>query len=130
MKKLRDWLVKNKDKVKFIITSSILLPRKLALMNQATDEASQSDSWDGYPTSMKWLLDTIVVGGITNTIFLSGDEHLSCVAKITLEKYGMKAEISSVHASGLYTPYHLLMPKRPILFKVQTHLRWVIPRSV
>ena len=105
MKKLRDWLVKNKDKVKFIIASSILLPRKLALINQATDEASQSDSWDGYPASMKWLLDTIVVEGITNTIFLSGDEHLSCVAKITLEKYGMKAEISSVHASGLYAPY-------------------------
>jgi phosphodiesterase/alkaline phosphatase D-like protein len=82
---LREWLIKNKNKIKFIITPSILLPRKLAFLNKGTDEASRSDSWDGYPTSMEWLLDTIVVEGITNTVFLSGDEHLSVMPQQPLE---------------------------------------------
>jgi phosphodiesterase/alkaline phosphatase D-like protein len=67
---------------KFIASSSIILPRKLRAIEKGhVASALRSDSWEGFPYSFHRLLATIADMEIQNVIFLSGDEHLSCVAR-------------------------------------------------
>jgi hypothetical protein len=54
---------------------------------------------------LEQIFDTLVENGIKNTVFLSGDEHLSCHATATISNRGMTAKIVSIHASGLYAPF-------------------------
>ncbi len=104
---LNRWMFENKEKVKFIITPSILLPRNLAAMNNDLDHPTREDSWGGYPNMIFRLFEFILENDIKNTIFLSGDEHLCCSAQIEIssELLNKKCKIYSVHASGLYAPY-------------------------
>lgn len=92
---------------KFVLTPSILLPRKLVLAEAGHPGAAlRSDAWDGYPASLHALLAHIARTGIGNVVFLSGDEHLSCVARAELVVAGgAPVVVHSVHASGLHTPY-------------------------
>jgi cholesterol oxidase len=101
------WLVDNKDKVKFIVTPSILLPRKLAALSKDLDHPSREDSWTGYPSMMHTIFLCILDNDIKNTVFLSGDEHLCCYATIELrsKNHAHISKIASVHASGLYSPF-------------------------
>lgn len=103
------WLSKNKDTLKFIVTPSILLPRRLGAQYADThhlqDHATHADAWEGYPAVMQTLFAHILDKEITNTVFLSGDEHLSCVATATLTKGTKTSRIASIHASGLYAPF-------------------------
>jgi hypothetical protein len=57
-----------------------------------------------------------VLAGISNSsarhvVFLSGDEHISCVTRIKVTRFdengGAPSEcvVRSIHSSGLYTPY-------------------------
>jgi pimeloyl-ACP methyl ester carboxylesterase len=103
--KLCAWLIANKNELKFIITPSMLLPRHLDALNTGIDYSTRSDSWDGYPANLEQIFDTLVENGIKNTVFLSGDEHLSCHATATISNRGMTAKIVSIHASGLYAPF-------------------------
>jgi len=90
---------------KFIACPSILLPRRLRT-GRGEAAALRSDAWDGYPWSLNRLLACIVERQIEHVVFLSGDEHLSCIVKaqITAEN-GKSMEILSVHSSALYAPY-------------------------
>jgi choline dehydrogenase-like flavoprotein/phosphodiesterase/alkaline phosphatase D-like protein/pimeloyl-ACP methyl ester carboxylesterase len=113
-KELTNWLSAHKDHGTpvFIVTPSILLPRQL-LTTCTKASALRSDAWDGYPGSLNRLLAHIASEQIHNVVFLSGDEHHSCIAKATLTRVhagqsvamGKPVVIQSIHSSGLYTPY-------------------------
>jgi len=87
------------------------LPRhRLAKCSKAS--ALCSDSWDGFPYSFRRLLTHIAREQIHNVVFLSGDEHQSCIASITLTPHGPEASsraepvtIHSIHSSALYAPF-------------------------
>ncbi|MFT3811866.1 MAG: alkaline phosphatase D family protein [Acidovorax sp.] len=93
---------------KFVATSSILLPRRLTTVESTSGAAIRSDAWDGYPSSLHEVLGHIVDCGLKNCVFLSGDEHIPCVAEITLQRNGVDrtvVKLWSVHAGALYAPY-------------------------
>lgn len=103
---LHAWLENSVGKVKFIVTPSIILPRRISALSSGADHVARCDAWDGYPGNMAALLDYIGLHQIQNVVFLSGDEHLSCVATATLTVTGKPpVQIASVHASGLYAPF-------------------------
>jgi choline dehydrogenase-like flavoprotein/pimeloyl-ACP methyl ester carboxylesterase len=109
---LTEWLkaesLSNTALPKFIASSSIVLPRKLrAIENRHVASALRSDSWEGFPYSFHRLLATIADTEIQNVIFLSGDEHLSCVARGVLRRLpdGKPVVIHSIHSSALYAPF-------------------------
>ena len=90
----------------------MLLPRLLAVRRQPS-AALQSDSWDGYPASLHALLAHLFVQGRGNIVFLSGDAHISCAARITLwsdeppraGRTPARVVVNSVHGSALYAPF-------------------------
>lgn len=92
------------DRHKFVATPSMLLPRRMASAEHAI-AALRSDAWDGYPASLHALLAFICRQGIRNCVFLSGDEHLGCVATIEVQSGSRKATLWSVHTAALYAPY-------------------------
>jgi hypothetical protein len=112
--RLERWLLQHRDEVKFIATPSLLLPRRRETASSLRD-AARSDSWDGYPASLSWLLQLICEQKIRHTVFLSGDEHHSMSSEIWLgpEATGAgegtaaadRVKLVSVHASALYAPF-------------------------
>ena len=104
------------DAPKFVASPSILLPRKIEMemvslaggavpQRKGRATSLRYDSWLGYPWSTNALLDHIVQNGIRNVIFLSGDEHLFCLAKARITaKDGKSALIHSIHCSPMYAP--------------------------
>jgi choline dehydrogenase-like flavoprotein/alpha-beta hydrolase superfamily lysophospholipase len=108
---LLDWLGAWQKKApyapKFVASPAMLLPRHLwASGTGCAQSALRSDGWDGYPRSFGRLFAYIVKHRITNVVFLSGDEHLSCVATATFRQEG-KAPlvVHSIHSSALYAPF-------------------------
>ena len=111
---LTEWQQKSPDQFKFIATSSILLPRRLSSAEFPNEPAAslRSDAWCGYPGSLCELLAEIADKRIENCVFLSGDEHLGCVAEATVQKLdeageprGKPVTLWSVHAGALYAPF-------------------------
>ena len=105
---LTDWLDENKGGLQFVVSPSILLPRKKPKYGKPGGKlAIQSDSWDGYPVSLDRVLGHLAEKKINDVVFLSGDEHLSCDAKITIsDKPGnVLVQSRSIHCSGLYAPF-------------------------
>ncbi len=118
---LENWLLQAEEEIpKLILSPAMILPRRLStaefhdlepinnslLPDDATAISLSSDSWDGYPQTTGRLLAFIAENQISNVIFLSGDEHLSCIATAELTA-GDKdpVTIHSIHASPLYGPY-------------------------
>ena len=95
----------------FIVSPALLLPRRISTQRgnpRSQRAALRSDAWDGYPGSLHGLLVQLWTIGRSNLVFLSGDEHLSCVVKATVTKVGVAGRavtLHSVHSSGLYSPY-------------------------
>ena len=106
MKAVQIWLQNcDEDRPKIISTASMLLPRHVA----HDSDIVYLDGWDGFPDSLHELLAFILEENITQVIFLSGDEHISCVAEITVrsvkpEGLEKSVNILSIHSSGLYAP--------------------------
>ena len=69
--------------------------------------ALRSDAWDGYPASLHRLLAGVYERGTNDVVFLSGNEHLSNVARIQISKLDDPGVVlaHSVHSSALYAPY-------------------------
>jgi hypothetical protein len=91
----------------FVATPSMLLPRRLSTRECAA-AAIRSDAWDGYPRSLHAVLGCIARHRIDHCVFLSGDEHLGCVATIELRPLGGEAAplvVHSIHAGALYAPW-------------------------
>jgi len=106
---LLDWLRRqDPDVPKFVASPAILLPRHLrAIQHGHAAGALRSDSWDGYPCSLHRILGYIATNRIRNVVFLSGDEHLSCIARATLtdRQSGHAVDIVSIHSSALHAPF-------------------------
>ena len=110
-----------RERLKFVATSSMLLPRRLHTAQARAQgltpaaraaAALRSDAWCGYPGSLHRLLASLVQGGIQGCVFLSGDEHIPCVARATVQETDaagapMNRAITlwSVHAGALYAPF-------------------------
>jgi hypothetical protein len=104
---LQAWLLEHKGRPKFIASPSILLPRQRTTQEHPTS-ALRSDAWDGYPATLHALLAFIWDQRIEHCVFISGDEHLSCIAEATLRGPGESRpalQIYSIHSSGFYAPY-------------------------
>ena len=101
---LRTFLLDNRDQVSFVVSPSMLLPRRLGLGREPS-LALDCDSWDGFPASRHELLALLCENDLKRVVFLSGDAHISCVAQATVTSDGHCATLWSVHSSGLYCPY-------------------------
>jgi phosphodiesterase/alkaline phosphatase D-like protein len=108
--RLIEWLDKHHESVpnepKFIACPALPLPRHLRSIGDAA-AALRSDGWDGYPRSLHRLLGHIAINDIENVVFLSGDEHLSLVARATLKAEGKNKAVTvhSIHSSAMYAPF-------------------------
>lgn len=92
---------------RFILSGSMLLPRKLVVAESDSPSTGLlSDGWEGYPRTLGMVLGLIAKHRIENVIFVSGDEHTSCVtsAKVSIEGQS-PVTIHSLHVSPLYSPY-------------------------
>ncbi len=109
---LRTWLEKDANRTipKVIATPSILLPRRRWARGHEAN-ALRSDAWDGYRASLHELLAFIARKEIGSLFFVSGDEHLSCAARIEIRAIAGPAAgkpntvIYSIHGSPLYAPF-------------------------
>ena len=88
------------DVPKFICSPSAFLPRHRR-------GALRSDTWHGYPASFEPLLRYIVDKRIRNVVFLSGDEHISFVARAFARRRDERPGVlvQSIHSSALYAPF-------------------------
>lgn len=107
---LRQWIAAQSGtgRPAFVVTSSMLLPRPIRLRDGAAALALQADAWCGYPASLHELLAWIHDQRACNIVFLSGDEHLSSLARITLydgEPGRAPLTVYSIHSSALYAPF-------------------------
>jgi cholesterol oxidase len=111
-RKLMIWLLRNRDRVKFVASPSLLLPPNRATAQELKHpyrrgQHAVNDGWDGYPSTMAWLLEFLVTHQIGRTVFLSGDEHhaLWCNATLKATGGGPTSQVVSIHGSALYAPY-------------------------
>jgi cholesterol oxidase len=121
---LLDWLLAQHkaapERPKFIASPSILAPRRMRAIDAELTAARlgtppaqfmprrlRSDAWDGHPQSMHRLLAHIARHRIGNVVFLSGDEHISCAATLSIGPAGANAPVTvlSIHSSALYAPF-------------------------
>ena len=102
---LTAWLRGGQGRPSFVVTPSMLLPR-LRRSARSPRGALHSDAWCGYPGSLNALLALLCREEISNVVFLSGDAHLSFVARATVcDSTGRSIVLHSVHSSALYAPY-------------------------
>jgi hypothetical protein len=106
---LLDWLSQQRTNPmpKFVACPALPLPRhRRAVQGDHPASALRSDSWDGYPDSLSRVLGHIAKTQVRGVVFLSGDEHLSLVARATLRVDGREpVVVHSVHSSALYAPF-------------------------
>ena len=101
---LRTWLRQPPHETLKVVTSSaMLLPR----VRECMDDPLYLDNWQGYPASLHALLAQLCDEDLRNVVFLSGDAHLGCSAKVTVTnlRTGRRTEFHSHHAPALYAPY-------------------------
>ena len=107
--RLKLWLEGSAGLVKFVVSPSAVLPRRLGALDRNIDHVARSDAWEGYPGNFEAMLGFIAEKEIKNVVFLSGDEHLGCVAHagLSIDVGGetRRARVVSIHASGLYAPF-------------------------
>jgi hypothetical protein len=103
---LNAWLTDTIGHPAFVVSPSMLLPRR-RLSARRPEAALHSDAWDGYPGSLHALLAAVWRTGRSDLVFLSGDEHLSCIVRVTVSDLARKRKVTlhSVHSSGLYAPW-------------------------
>lgn len=97
------------DTPKIVASPAILLPRHARAVDAnvaMSARALHSDGWDGYPRSLYEILAHIARENIPNVVFVSGDEHLSCVARVELQANNNNpVVVYSVHCSPLFAPF-------------------------
>ena len=99
------------DRPKFIVSPSMLFPRhREAARWDHRASALHSDGWDGYPASLHELVVMAAKSDTEHVVFLSGDEHVGCIATITVRYVeggiGIEKTMHSIHSPGLFTPYN------------------------
>jgi phosphodiesterase/alkaline phosphatase D-like protein len=111
-----------------LLSSAVwLLPRHAGRLNAqgGTDHTpARSDSWDGYPDSMHWLLTLIAHNGIQGVVVLCGDGHLAghTVAQLTCDHH--KVALHVLHAPALYAPFPFANA-RPSDYATHERFSWI-----
>lgn len=90
---------------KFISSSVWLLPRRVGRADGPDGAAARSDSWDGYPESLHWLLGFIAVQAIRGVVLLCGDAHLAGHTRVALKHQAQTVLLHILHAPALYAPF-------------------------
>lgn len=115
---LSDWIASGSDALaqgaavaktglRLIVTPSLLLPRSLSLRNRPT-ACLAIDSWCGYPRSLHAVLAQIHEAQARGVVFVSGDQHLGCIARIEIRRSDAAKPAVVAHAvnsPALYAPY-------------------------
>lgn len=102
--RLQTWLHQSVNQPRFIVSASMPLPRRKLPSLASPNFGLTLDSWQGYPTALLRLLEQMA-DAPGPLVLLSGDEHLSCVARIRLKlRDGRERHCYSIHSSGLYCP--------------------------
>ncbi len=65
----------------------------------------KDDSWPCFPNTRRQILKTILEHRVQNVIFLSGDIHCSCVAKLEFESPYEDLVAFSIVSSAFYWPF-------------------------
>ncbi len=92
---------------RFVVSPSLLLPRRLSLRNHPT-ACLAVDSWCGYPRSLHAVLAHIVETQARGVVFVSGDQHLGCVARVVIGRSDAAKPAVVTHvvnSPALYAPY-------------------------
>ncbi len=112
LNRLLDWLVRMQDErdnvPKFIVSSSVFVPNPVkARADSSKKRKEASDSWPGFPTTRRVILDCIVENNIQNVIFASGDIHCSNLASMHFSgtAKAKKLKAFSITSSALYWPF-------------------------
>jgi cholesterol oxidase len=130
---LEAWLLAGRDYPgpRFIASPAILLPRRRSAIGRGRlgrARALRSDAWDGYPGSLHRLLAFIARNRLRRLVFVSGDEHTSCVARVRVWQGKKRDAITlfSVHCSALYAPWPFAN-SRPAEFAGNERFRFAAP---
>lgn len=90
-----------RDDLKLVGSAAMLLPRTRLFVG----EPLRQDNWQGYPASLHGVLALLCEAQARNVVFLSGDAHLACSARITVAGGGKRCTFESHHAPALYAPF-------------------------
>ena len=111
MTQLTSWLTTHNGP-KFVVSPAMLLPRHRrtvqwdASLDVTNLGALHSDGWDGYPKTLREVLAFIAEHNVQHVVFLSGDEHRACVARVELtDGFGNTTIVHSIHTAGSYSPF-------------------------
>lgn len=89
-----------------LISSPVwLLPRRVGRADEPDEAASRSDSWDGYPASLEWLLGFIAQEKVRGVVMLCGDAHLAGHTRVELKHNEHTVQLHILHAPALYAPF-------------------------
>jgi hypothetical protein len=101
-RQLREWLQQPADgALRIVSCAAMLLPRTRLNI----DDPLYHDGWQGYPASLQGLLALLCEEEARDLVFLSGDAHLACDARVTVTCGSKQARFASFHAPALYAPY-------------------------
>jgi cholesterol oxidase len=111
---------------KFISCAVWPLPRRVGRdpdpgMSDAA--AARSDSWDGYPASLKWLLGFVVRQNIQGVVILCGDAHLAGYTEVRLWADSHHTLLRILHSPALYAPFPFANGL-PHHYRRNDHLAW------
>lgn len=96
---LEAWLLAHPDVPKVLCSGSVFgLPTRRSVEHPLTRR--REDDWTGYPASLERLVAFIVRNEVRNVIFLSGDYHLSAMARLTLAHEGKSVPALAIACSG------------------------------
>jgi cholesterol oxidase len=85
--------------------------------------AARSDSWDGYPASLKWLLGFVVRHNIQGVVILCGDAHLAGCTEVSLRAGSHHTLLRILHSPALYAPFPFANGL-PHHYRCNDHLAW------
>ena len=112
LSRLLTWLQAQQQQVgnapKCIVSSSVFVPNPVAARVNCSRRAREaSDSWPGFPTTRRTILQCMVEHNIQNVIFVSGDIHCSNIARLSFSGSADAEQLKafSITSSALYWPF-------------------------
>ena len=135
---LYPWLLEQLERPRLIVSGSLLLPRHRQYVNQPGQaygaRAVHADGWEGYPHTLLGLLDHIGRHQLRHVLFLSGDLHLGCFARIRIHDRAQPEQppirVTSVHTAGLYRPFPFANAQpRDLLLQETLEFEWNVEEA-
>ena len=115
LERLCDWLQVMQDQrgnaPKFIVSPGPFMPNPMSartvLAGHNPAALGHSDSWAAFPETRAKILQTVIDQMVQNVVWLSGDIHCSCVARMEFsDEEGIEhLRMFSITSSPLYRPY-------------------------